>query len=499
MAATPVTCMREVLENVQGVLTVADAFVLLPRVARRDLDAPGLHELMEAARDQLPAFQRKLKRLDEQLQQRNALREKRATLKRLEESKLTDLQQEYEALLSCEQRLAALSKDLSKADQDSHTALDSLFSAFADDLEDVDEYPARVHSIVEKAKAQHAALEVLRTRVGDELEGNFANVESQVSLLLEDARNAFKDFRSNTYDPKVNALPSEEREILSSQIMIIEETKSLPEGERQCEALANEVRQLALEILQACTVICDARDRIVELRQEVVSRINERNSGTHAELRRSANKARRTEYVKSYGSAATELTSRMDSYGKADSYSNLRGFFKAYAEFDTEAADYKIDGLLWKAEFVEFLSVVDDDDVELSLVLPDSVLAPIQNVSAGQRCTAVFPLLVMISEGPLVIDQPEDNLDNRHIADVIAPEFSLRKSEQQFILTSHNANLVVLTDAELILHVESDGSTGQVSDSGFLACPESPIKHAVLEVLDGGEQALLARKRKYGI
>jgi hypothetical protein len=47
--------------------------------------------------------------------------------------------------------------------------------------------------------------------------------------------------------------------------------------------------------------------------------------------------------------------------------------------------------------------------------------------------------------------------------------------------------------------VESDESIGRIVESGFLACPCSSIKASVLDVLDGGEQALLARKRKYGI
>jgi len=454
---------------------------------------------VEAARDQLPDFQRKLKRLDEQLKHRNTLRDKRKTLQKLEQDKLTDLQQEYEALLACEQRLAALGKDLGKASQDSRTTLDTLFGAFADDFKEAASYPERIQPIVEKAKAQHSAMEDIRKRTGDELASTFTEIASEISSLLDAAKLTFSEFRSDTYDPKVNALPSDERDILTRQILIIEETKSLPEIERQCAGLAAEIRQLASVILDSCKGICSARDGIVKLREDVVARINAQSSGTHAELQRSANKAKRKKYVSSHGEGGTDLLSFFDGFGSADSYSNLRDLFKVYAEFDIEASDFEIESLLWEAELVAFLSVVDDDDVELSLVLPGGNLATIQNVSAGQRCTAIFPLLVMISEGPLVIDQPEDNLDNRHIASVIAPKFLSRKDTQQFVLTSHNANLVVLTDSELIMHVESDSSTGGISQSGFLACPESPIKQAVLEVLDGGEQALLARKRKYGI
>jgi len=136
--------------------------------------------------------------------------------------------------------------------------------------------------------------------------------------------------------------------------------------------------------------------------------------------------------------------------------------------------------------------------VEIALQVGTAGFVSIQNLSAGQRCTAVFPLLLRNARGPLIIDQPEDNLDNRHIADSIAPDLLFRKSEQQYITTSHNANLVVLTDADLILHVHSDGRRGWIESAGFLACPQSQIKRAVLDILDGGEAALEARRRKYG-
>lgn len=165
---------------------------------------------------------------------------------------------------------------------------------------------------------------------------------------------------------------------------------------------------------------------------------------------------------------------------------------------DIEDDKWKVSDLLWDAKFVEFLRVFDDDDVEISMKVGEADYVAIQNLSAGQRCTAVFPLLLRNTRGPLVIDQPEDNLDNRYIADVIAPDLLNKKRSQQFIATSHNANLVVLTDADLILHADSDGRTGRIVGRGFFACVSSKIRGAVLDVLDGGEQALQARQRKDG-
>jgi hypothetical protein len=58
----------------------------------------------------------------------------------------------------------------------------------------------------------------------------------------------------------------------------------------------------------------------------------------------------------------------------------------------------------------------------------------------------------------------------------------------------------MLTDADLVVvHVDSDGTTMNVPAAGFLSCSESSVRQSVLDVLDGGDEALRARQRKYGV
>ena len=197
-----------------------------------------------------------------------------------------------------------------------------------------------------------------------------------------------------------------------------------------------------------------------------------------------------------FGSDAGGFTSTLGRFGKQEHYENMGALFDQLRNLDVEAIS-EFDEVLWDVRFVDFMSVIDDDDVEISLKLETGAVTPIANLSAGQRCTAVFPLLLRASNGPLVIDQPEDNLANRHIARVVAPQLVDRKEVQQFILTSYNANLVVLTDADLIAETESNGAVGKVGKRGFLAWSGSEIKSAIVDVLDGGEEAIRARQRKY--
>ena len=147
------------------------------------------------------------------------------------------------------------------------------------------------------------------------------------------------------------------------------------------------------------------------------------------------------------------------------------------------------------------MSVLEDDDLQIELKVGrgEEHFRAIGQLSAGQHCTAVFPVLLKQQVGPLVVDQPEDNLDNRHIASTISPVLLDDKRARQVMFTSHNANLVVLTDPELIVTFESDGTNGWIEEQGFLATPQSPITRHVVQILDGGERALELRQRKYGL
>lgn len=378
------------------------------------------------------------------------------------------------------------------------SAIDSGFSTIADEFKEANKYPAAIQAIVNETKSKIQDLGTTRLEGKKLLDDNLKKIRDKMAENLEKARQAFTQFRTDSYDPRVNALPPDEREILSQQIQIIEETKALPALEAQCKSLAEEMRSIAKGIFAACDDICKARNTICDIRMKEVEDINLEISGIHLKFLRSANQEKKKLYLQTYGSDANNIVNFIQGLGQLDSYENLRELFKRSCKFDAEAERTEQNEMLFDAKFVDFMTVVDDDDVELSLVLNGNPV-PIQNLSAGQRCTAVFPLLLRMRKGPLIIDQPEDNLDNRHIADVIAPQLLEKKQTQQFIMTSHNANLVVLTDAELIMHLDSDGSQGRMVCSGFLACPESKIKDAVLNVLDGGESALRARQSKYGI
>ena len=126
----------------------------------------------------------------------------------------------------------------------------------------------------------------------------------------------------------------------------------------------------------------------------------------------------------------------------------------------------------------------------------------LSHLSKGQKATAVLLLLLLESDAPLVIDQPEDDLDNRFITDGVVPRIREEKSRRQFVFSTHNANIPVLGDAELILGLDA---TGEASGGRAFIAPEHTgsidsvsVRALVEEILEGGKSAFEIRRRKYG-
>ena len=124
------------------------------------------------------------------------------------------------------------------------------------------------------------------------------------------------------------------------------------------------------------------------------------------------------------------------------------------------------------------------------------------SLSTGQKATAVLLLLLLESDAPLVVDQPEDDLDNRFITESVVPIMRREKRRRQFVFSTHNANIPVLGDAELILGL---AATGEAKEGQARIAPEymasidsRPVRELVEEILEGGKAAFETRHSKYG-
>lgn len=126
----------------------------------------------------------------------------------------------------------------------------------------------------------------------------------------------------------------------------------------------------------------------------------------------------------------------------------------------------------------------------------------LEDLSTGQKATAVLLLLLLESDAPLVVDQPEDDLDNRFITEGIVPRMREEKQHRQFLFSTHNANIPVLGDAELIIGLaasgEANGGHARIAPEHMGSIDDQPVRELVEEILEGGREAFERRRRKYG-
>ncbi|GAB1157196.1 AAA family ATPase [Paenibacillus illinoisensis] len=116
-------------------------------------------------------------------------------------------------------------------------------------------------------------------------------------------------------------------------------------------------------------------------------------------------------------------------------------------------------------------------------------------LSDGQKNTAVLALLFSDGTKPIVIDQPEDELDSDFIYNELVPLLRKVKHKRQIILTTHNANIPVNGDSELVYALSTNMGRGKVRAEGGLEKPN--VRNTVLQIMEGSEEAFHRRREKY--
>lgn len=121
----------------------------------------------------------------------------------------------------------------------------------------------------------------------------------------------------------------------------------------------------------------------------------------------------------------------------------------------------------------------------------------LDKLSTGQQCTAILHMLLLENEDPLLMDQPEDNLDNAFIAERIVAELRDAKTRRQFLFATHNANIPVFGDAEWIGVFTASDNHARLARALQGSIDVPAIRDQVANILEGGRAAFIQRKEKY--
>ncbi|MFC1749163.1 TrlF family AAA-like ATPase [Pseudomonadota bacterium] len=149
---------------------------------------------------------------------------------------------------------------------------------------------------------------------------------------------------------------------------------------------------------------------------------------------------------------------------------------------------------------LEELSLPDNMEIELNVTHgnQEALFRKIDDLSTGQQCTAVLHLLLLDNHDPLILDQPEDNLDNAFIAERIVAELRKAKLSRQFLFATHNANIPVFGDAEWIGVLSVEDNKGHILQEQQGAIDLPAIQQLAADILEGGKSAFNQRREKYG-
>lgn len=119
-------------------------------------------------------------------------------------------------------------------------------------------------------------------------------------------------------------------------------------------------------------------------------------------------------------------------------------------------------------------------------------------LSLGQQQSVLLALILSAgSSRPLIIDQPEDNLDGEFIYSTLVPVLRRAKERRQVVIVTHNPNVAVLGDAELIVVMRAMSDNGKIVARGSIDDPAT--RDAACAILEGAKEAFLRRARMYGI
>jgi predicted ATPase len=158
--------------------------------------------------------------------------------------------------------------------------------------------------------------------------------------------------------------------------------------------------------------------------------------------------------------------------------------------------------------FINFFEKIDDAIVDqLQIISPEDEIIleyrpkgekqfkPLHSASAGQKATAILTFILSFGQNPLILDQPEDDLNSKLVYELVVDKIKTAKKERQIIIVTHNANIPVNADAELIMCMNSTSSDMEILTEGTLE--NKNIKKEICDTMEGSVDAFQARAERY--
>ncbi len=314
------------------------------------------------------------------------------------------------------------------------------------------------------------------------------------------------------YDIVVNALRSDGAADPDKFGILVQERQRLETELKTLSSAQERAAEVAIESDEVLAAISDLRQRLWEKRQQWVDGTLSGNSYVQISVEPYGGNAEAAErsfreligvndvvfasnindlVVDLFREAASDpnerckqVSERLRRFQRRVESGELGGHFRNFVTREGERRPELMDRIaLWAPEDgvrIEYSKKSDGKDFE-----------PMSQGSAGQRSAAVLAFFLAYGDEPLVLDQPEDALDNQVIYSLIVQQLRQSKKRRQVIVVTHNPNVVVNGFAELVFVMDFKGGQCVVANSGCLQDPD--IREDVFRVMEGGREAFKRR------
>lgn len=341
-------------------------------------------------------------------------------------------------------------------------------------------------------------------------------ITDRIASLVQFMRNAWPDFENiqgrltgahQAQELEYNALLEQS----NADRAAIAERRKL-ERERDELRKKNALLEEKLALLRQCQEerngladgLSDMRERRFTMRRNIVDRINHSvgpdvrvtlepssNSSLYRDMLVGALRGSQMQYTAVVDKITERVTpaelARMLGHGNAGRDELIRA-----AGINPRQADILMN--VFKSEEARLeIEMVELPDLTTIELLDGTAYKPTRDLSTGQKCNAILPILLLDSDRPLIIDQPEDNLDNAFIHSTVVKSIVAVKRRRQLLFVTHNPNIPVLGEAEWMLVLESNGTEGRLRNSGSI----ERCKDDIVNLLEGGKEAFEKRQECY--
>lgn len=360
--------------------------------------------------------------------------------------------------------------------------------------------------------------------ITDELFNKMRIAQSDLEGVIKNLNDSIKEFNDRIEKSNWKKQYNEEKELIDQRKKQLQEQgindlqnieKLREEGENK-KAELSKIKELEKEVVQELEKKEQLKDQYVQLRKKITEQrqsfVREylNTDSVKLEIKPFRDKESLKNQFRTIIQRETGFEEDIDKFVDSCFNGNVENQLKNLKTHLQEIRNGVVKSQLFGGRFqtlINSLSMSQIDEIDL-LFPEDEMLVfykpfktgsfkPLSNASAGQKTSAILTFILSYGNNPILLDQPEDDLDNHLIYELIVKRLRKSKEHRQIIIITHNANIPVNGDAEYVIAMNPEIRTIEVLHNG--AIEESEIRKEICEVMEGGEDAFQLRSKRYKI